>query len=71
VVVNEYSAWNGKGRFDMSYLLAACVMFAGCFLACFVAFWIGRGKLLLEYRMYVRRREAELDQLESSYSIED
>jgi membrane protein DedA with SNARE-associated domain len=55
----------------MSYVLAACALFAGCFLACFVAFWVGRGKLILEYRAYVRRREAELDQLESSYSIED
>jgi membrane protein DedA with SNARE-associated domain len=55
----------------MSYIFAVCALFAGTFLACFVAFWIGRGKLLLEYRTYVRRREAELDQLESSYSIED
>lgn len=51
----------------MRYILAACALFAGVFLACFVAFWIGRGKLILEYRAYLRQREAELDRLESDY----
>jgi membrane protein DedA with SNARE-associated domain len=64
---NECPAWYCESEFDMSYLLAACALFAGCFLACFVAFWVGRGRLLLEYRAYVRRREAELDRLERDY----
>lgn len=55
----------------MSYLIAALSLFGGCFVACFVAFWVGRGKLILEYRAYMRAREEELDRLESSYSLDD
>lgn len=55
----------------MSYVIAAVALAAATLVLCFIAFWVGRGKLILEYRAYVRQREAELDRLESSYSIED
>lgn len=55
----------------MSYVIASLALFVICLVACFVAFWVGRGKLILEYRAHMRAREEVLDQLESSYNIDD